>query len=138
MSKTVILFIDEQQTEIEAHIDYLTATYGGRSFYYAQTSSKGLEYLGKHYQQIACISLDLLMPNFLLRTEDRERYALEGLYLLKVIREEYPSIPVVCYSFIKEEFANEFIKKYKAEYIYKGDRNSYRDLLKIFDKTLSK
>lgn len=132
MDNKLILLIDEQTTEIEAACDVLTHRYGEQSWYYAQDSKTGLEFLRSNKDRVCCVSLDLLMPFVSTQVEDRSKYTLEGLYVLKLIREEFPKIPVVCYSFVKEEFSMDFIRKYNATYIYKGDSNSYFDLLDFF------
>jgi len=137
MNEKMILFIDEQPTEIEAACDFLTARYGEGSWFYAQSSKIGLEFLKNNSNKVSCISLDLLMPFVSMsQEEDRTKYTLEGLYVLKLINDAFPNIPVVCYSFVKEEFATDFISKHKALYIYKGDSNSYSDLLRFFNKHL--
>ncbi|MCF8461330.1 MAG: hypothetical protein K9G46_11455 [Flavobacteriales bacterium] len=138
-SEKVILFIDEHVMEVEPVMDVMEERHGKGVCKHMQSTIDALEYIKEYPSAISVVSLDLLMPYQLLRDPKLKReFALEGLAVLDYLVQNYPRIPVVCYSWVNEpEIIKEIIGK-GGHYLYKPDKESYMNFINLLESFYSK
>ena len=136
-NKGVVLFIDEQVSSVEAICDKITTNYNSESFVHFKTVEEGLEYLSENSKNVCCISMDLLMPISYLK-DYKTKYRLEGLNALTLLRKTYPSIPMICYSFVQDNEAKEVIDSLNVPYLKKVEHDSYDRLWNYIEECFQK
>jgi CheY-like chemotaxis protein len=129
-----ILVLDDEPSLISAVLDRLEYEFGKDAFIYTQYTDECLNILKEG--NICCASIDMIMPyNRTLKYNDS---VLNGLNILKQIREEYPQLPIACFSVAKEWEIIQAITKLGATYICKNDNDAFYQLFLFYKKYFPK
>ena len=128
-----ILMIDDEPGFMRPIIERLMLEgYSLDAIIYCSQIDEGFTALRMEKDNIACMSLDLLMgDNINILKGDSN---INGLNALSQLRKLYPALPIVCYSILGEEEGGirEAMSKSNASFISKTDSEGMEKLIDFF------
>lgn len=137
MESKKVLLVDEEKWYIDGIIDRIISEIGVNLYDYAMTGNEALDLIEKN-KNYCLIVLDMMLPagaGEILEIDETGINPVLGLEVLKVIKEKFPNLPVVCYTALKDEQVKQQILDQKAEYLLKLDETSFDNL---FEKIKNK
>ncbi len=132
MTKPTILFIDDEQWLMSGVVDSLSVSY---EMLTARTGDDGLKIIESGKHKIDLILLDIMMPDDqTILTLDRGRTA--GVEVARILAEKGLTIPVVCYTGLRDKELNKRLTKLGVKEIV-SKRALPSELKRVIQRVLS-
>lgn len=133
MSK--ILIVDEEKWFLEGVTDRIDFDFGVERYCFAYNGFEALDFLSN--QPFKLIILDMMMPlGGDLELPKNEPNLMYGIFILRLIRERFPKITIVCYTILDDNLIKKQIKELSAFHICKINDNAYEELFKYIKNAL--